>query len=111
MSAHFPPQLVHRPLADPDEKVQGRKVRAARQATIERGDLAKVNGTIVFPTGGSTAASSLSSHENAGASRAHILIEQPRAIDQTASMYEKTWHVGKLSARVPGGAALYSGRC
>ena len=45
---------------DKDGMVQNARVRAARQSTIERGDMAKVNGIIVHQTGGSTAASSLS---------------------------------------------------
>jgi N-acetyl-anhydromuramyl-L-alanine amidase AmpD len=79
--------------------VQDPRVRAARQATIERGDMAKVNGIIVHQTGGSTAASSLSSYKNAGASGAHFLIDRDGTVYQTASMFKKTWHVGKLKAR------------
>jgi hypothetical protein len=41
---------------DKDGMVRDPRVRAARQATIERGRLAKVNGIIVHQTGGSTAA-------------------------------------------------------
>jgi N-acetyl-anhydromuramyl-L-alanine amidase AmpD len=84
---------------DKDGMVQDPRVRAARQATIERGDMAKVNGIIVHQTGGSTAASSLSSYKNAGASGAHFLIDRDGTVYQTASMYKKTWHVGKLKAR------------
>ena len=84
---------------DKDGMVQDLRVRAARQATIERGDMAKVNGIIVHQTGGSTAASSLSSYKNAGASGAHFLIDRDGTVYQTASMYKKTWHVGKLKAR------------
>lgn len=84
---------------DKDGMVQDPRVRAARQSTIERGDMAKVNGIIVHQTGGSTAASSLSSYKNAGASGAHFLIERDGTVYQTASIYKKTWHVGKLRAR------------
>lgn len=84
---------------DKDGMVQDPKVRAARQLTIERGDMPKVNGIIVHQTGGSTAASSLSSYKNVGASGAHFLIERDGTVYQTASMYKKTWHVGKLKAR------------
>lgn len=84
---------------DKDGMVQDPRVRAARQSTIERGDMAKVNGIIVHQTGGSTAASSLSSYKNAGASGAHFLIERDGTVYQTASMHKKTWHVGKLRAR------------
>ena len=37
---------------DKDGMVQDPRVRAARQATIERGDMAKVSGIIVHQTGG-----------------------------------------------------------
>lgn len=84
---------------DKDGMVQDPKVRAARQSTIERGDMAKVNGIIVHQTGGSTAASSLSSYKNVGASGAHFLIERDGTVYQTASVNKKTWHVGKLKAR------------
>jgi N-acetyl-anhydromuramyl-L-alanine amidase AmpD len=84
---------------DKDGMVQDPRVRAARQATIERADMAKVNGIIVHQTGGSTAASSLSSYKNAGASGAHFLIDRDGTVYQTASMRKKTWHVGKLKAR------------
>lgn len=84
---------------DKDGMVLDPRVRAARQSTIERADMPKVNGIIVHQTGGSTAASSLSSYRNAGASGAHFLIDRDGTIYQTASMYKKTWHVGKLKAR------------
>lgn len=84
---------------DKDGMVQDPRVRAARQSTIERGDMTKVNGIIVHQTGGSTVASSLSSYKNAGASGAHFLIDRDGTVYQTASIYKKTWHVGKLRAR------------
>lgn len=84
---------------DKDGMVLDSRVRAARQSTIERADMPKVNGIIVHQTGGSTAASSLSSYRNAGASGAHFLVDRDGTIYQTASMYKKTWHVGKLKAR------------
>jgi N-acetyl-anhydromuramyl-L-alanine amidase AmpD len=37
--------------------------------------------------------------QNAGASGAHFLIDRDGTVYQTASMYKKTWHVGKLKAR------------
>jgi N-acetyl-anhydromuramyl-L-alanine amidase AmpD len=84
---------------DKDGMVLEPRVRAARQTTIERGDMAKVNGIIVHQTGGSSAASSLSSYKNANASGAHLLIDRDGTIYQTASFYKRTWHVGKLKAR------------
>lgn len=84
---------------DKDGMVLDPRVRAARQSTIERADMPKVNEIIVHQTGGSTAASSMSSYRSAGASGAHFLIDRGGTIYQTASMYKKTWHVGKLKAR------------
>lgn len=75
------------------------QVKQARKLTIERGDMKTVHGIIVHQTGGATAASSLSSYKKAGANGAHFLIERDGAIFQTASLYKRTWHVGKLKAR------------
>ena len=79
--------------------VQDSRVRAMRQVTIERGDMKTIHGIIVHQTGGATAASSLSSYKASGATGAHFLIERDGTIYQTASLYKKTWHVGKLKAR------------
>src|SRR5688572_767814 len=84
---------------DKDGMVQEPRVHAARQTTIEQGDMTQVNGIIVHQTGGSSAASSLSSYKSAGASGAHFLIDRDGTIYQTASLQKKTWHVGKLKAR------------
>lgn len=86
-------------VVDKDGMVQEPRVRAARQATIERGDMTTVNGIIVHQTGGATAVSSLSSYKNAGATGAHFLVDRDGTIYQTASVHKKTWHVGKLKAR------------
>jgi N-acetyl-anhydromuramyl-L-alanine amidase AmpD len=86
-------------LIDQSGMVQDARVRATRQVTIERGDMQFVHGIIVHQTGGATAASSLSSYKVSGATGAHFLIERDGAIYQTASLYKKTWHVGKLKAR------------
>lgn len=75
------------------------KVRLARHETIERGDMKTVRGIIVHQTGGASAASSLASYKSKSANGAHFLIERDGVIYQTASLYKKTWHVGKLKAR------------
>jgi N-acetyl-anhydromuramyl-L-alanine amidase AmpD len=41
----------------------------------------------------------LSSYQGASANGAHFLIDRDGTIYQTASLYQKTWHVGKLKAR------------
>jgi N-acetyl-anhydromuramyl-L-alanine amidase AmpD len=84
---------------DPNGMVVNGNVRAARQLAIERGDMQTVNGIIVHQTGGSSAASALSSYTNPAANGAHFLIDRDGTVYQTASLKKKTWHVGKLKAR------------
>jgi N-acetyl-anhydromuramyl-L-alanine amidase AmpD len=67
--------------------------------TIERGPMAAVSGIIVHQTGGGTAQSSLDSYKHKGANGAHFLIDKDGTLYQTASLYQRTWHVGKLRAR------------
>jgi N-acetyl-anhydromuramyl-L-alanine amidase AmpD len=86
-------------LIDKNGLVTHTRIHAARQLTIERGDMKIVRGIIVHQTGGSTAASSLESYKNPRANGAHFLIERDGTIYQTASLYKKTWHVGQLKAR------------
>ncbi len=74
------------------------RVRNARATTIERGDMSAVNGIIVHQTGGATAASSLNSYKTSVAG-AHFLIDKDGTIYQTASLYKRTNHVGRLRAR------------
>ena len=80
------------------EIVDGRVVRKI-QKTIERGPMTIISGIIVHQTGGSSANSSLQSYTNSSANGAHFLIDKDGTIYQTASVYKKTWHVGKLKAR------------
>lgn len=84
---------------DPNGMVVHGSVRTARQLAIERGDMKTVNGIIVHQTGGSSAASALSSYTKAAANGAHFLIDRDGTVYQTASLKKKTWHVGKLRAR------------
>ena len=66
---------------------------------LARGDLEQINGIIIHQTGGSTAASTLNSYAIANANGAHFLIAKDGKIYQTASVFKKTWHVGKLRSR------------
>lgn len=58
-----------------------------------------VKGIIVHQTGGPTAQSTLDSYKNTSANGAHFLIGRDGTIYQTASLFKKTWHIGKLKAR------------
>src|SRR5262245_47429295 len=84
---------------DQNGMVSHTRITQARHMTIERGALQVIRGIIVHQTGGATAASALGSYKNAGANGAHFLIEREGTIYQTASLFRKTWHVGKLKAR------------
>jgi hypothetical protein len=74
-------------------------IRREPRPTIEHGAMKSVRGIIVHQTGSSTAAGTLSSYKNAGANGAHFLIDKDGTTYQVASMYRKTWHVGKLQAK------------
>lgn len=65
---------------------------------IEKGRMESVKGIILHQTGGATAASSFNSYNN-GAAGAHFLVDKDGTIYQTASVYQQTWHVGKLRSR------------
>ena len=75
------------------------RVVRAIAPTIERGPMAAVRGIVVHQTGGATAQSSLSSYKAKGANGAHFLIDKDGTVYQTASLTQRTWHVGKLRAR------------
>jgi len=75
------------------------RIRPARHPSIERGSMTSVHGIIVHQTGAPTAQSSLNSYRNSSANGAHFLIEIDGTIYQTASIYQQTWHVGRLKAR------------
>ena len=66
---------------------------------LGKGDLDQINGIIVHQTGASTATSTLNYYTSASANGAHFLIAKDGKIYQTASVYQKTWHVGKLRSR------------
>ncbi|MET1078644.1 MAG: peptidoglycan recognition family protein [Pseudomonas sp.] len=80
-------------------KVLHPRVIGAISPNIHRGTMQHVNGIIVHQTDSYTAQSSLSSYQNSGANGAHFLIDKEGVIYQTASLYQTTWHVGKLKAR------------
>lgn len=83
------------------------RVRHARSPQIERGKRAgAITGIVVHQTDADTLASSLNSYGNAGANGAHFLIDTDGTIYQTASIHQRTNHVGPLKAR-----CLITGKC
>lgn len=79
--------------------IRNARIINAIATTIERGPMVKVKGIIVHQTGGPTASSTLHSYKNANANGAHFLIDKDGTIYQTASVLQKTQHVGKLRSR------------
>jgi len=76
------------------------RVRYARSPQIERGNrVGVITGIVVHQTDADTAASSLNSYRNAKANGAHFLIDTDGTIYQTASIHQRTNHVGPLLAR------------
>jgi N-acetylmuramoyl-L-alanine amidase len=91
---------------DKDGMVVDGKVTARRALGLERGEMKKVNGIIVHQTGGATAQSALDSYKKKDANGAHFLIDKDGSIYQTASIYQRANHVGKLKSR-----CLVENRC
>lgn len=75
------------------------RVQAQRASSIEHGAMAVVRGIIVHQTDSSSAASTLASYKSKSANGAHLLIDKDGTVYQTASLSQRTWHVGKLRAR------------
>jgi N-acetyl-anhydromuramyl-L-alanine amidase AmpD len=84
---------------DKDGLVQDPRVRIARSAHMERGAMHQVRGIIVHQTDSDAASATLNSYRNTGAAGAHFLIDRDGTTYQTASVYQGTWHVGRLKAR------------
>ncbi|MBP2155045.1 MULTISPECIES: peptidoglycan recognition protein family protein [Erwinia] len=66
---------------------------------IERGQMDAINGIVVHQTDSTTANSTFNSYQTKGANGAHFLIDRDGTIYQTASLYQVTWHVGKIQSR------------
>jgi N-acetyl-anhydromuramyl-L-alanine amidase AmpD len=75
------------------------RIHPRRFAAIERGKMATISGIIVHQTGASNAQSTLNSYRMANAHGAHFLIAKDGVIYQTASVLQRTNHVGKLRPR------------
>jgi N-acetyl-anhydromuramyl-L-alanine amidase AmpD len=84
---------------DKEGMVMNERVTNERRRTIENGQMNSVKGIIVHQTGGATAQSALNSYKAKHANGAHFLIDKDGTIYQTASINQKTAHVGKLQSR------------
>ena len=73
--------------------------KASRMTGIERGALKEVKGIVVHQTESPTAQSTFNSYSKPGANGAHFLIDKDGSIYQTASLEQKTQHVGRLKSR------------
>jgi N-acetyl-anhydromuramyl-L-alanine amidase AmpD len=90
---------IQETLIDATGVLKSSRVTPAIANTIERGKMAAVRGIIVHQTGGASARSTLDSYKRADANGAHFLVDKDGTIYQTASLFQRTWHVGKLKAR------------
>jgi N-acetyl-anhydromuramyl-L-alanine amidase AmpD len=84
---------------DEHGKVVSPKIKDAISPTIEHGDMPKVSGIIVHQTDSPTARATLNSYASPKANGAHFLIDKDGTVYQTASVYKRTYHVGKLRSR------------
>jgi N-acetyl-anhydromuramyl-L-alanine amidase AmpD len=75
------------------------RVRNSRCSAIERGVMKSVSGIVIHQTDSSTATATLNGYKVAGANGAHFLIDSDGTIHQTASVLQRTNHVGKLKSR------------
>ncbi|MDD3482819.1 peptidoglycan recognition family protein [Azovibrio restrictus] len=80
-------------------KVLHPMVKDSISSHIEQGAMPVVKGIIVHQTDSSTASGTLSSYANPNANGAHFLIDKDGTIYQTASVFKKTYHVGRLRSR------------
>ena len=84
---------------DQNGNVLSSRVKLAISLTIQRGPMNHVRGIIVHQTGSLTAQATLNSYKRGNPNGAHFLIDKDGTIYQTASIFKKTWHAGKLRAR------------
>ncbi len=75
------------------------RIQPRRFFIIERGPMVSIAGIIVHQTGSSSAQSTFGSYRIANAKGAHFLIDKNGVIYQTASVLQRTNHVGQLRAR------------
>ncbi len=75
------------------------RVKNSRSAAIERGAMKSVSGIVIHQTDSDTVKATLNGYKLAKANGAHFLIDADGTLHQTASVYQKTNHVGKLQSR------------
>jgi N-acetyl-anhydromuramyl-L-alanine amidase AmpD len=75
------------------------RVTNSRILAIERGTLKSVSGIVIHQTDSETASATLNGYKKAQANGAHFLIDTDGTIHQTASVLQRTNHVGKLKSR------------
>ncbi|WP_439889533.1 peptidoglycan recognition protein family protein [Ralstonia sp. 25C] len=79
--------------------VDDERIKVRIFPNIERSRMSKVNGIVVHQTDSSTANSTFNSYQGKGANGAHFLIDKDGTVYQTASLYRRTNHVGKMQSR------------
>ena len=79
--------------------VDAERIKVKIFSNIERGNMDQVNGIVVHQTYSPTASATFNSYSDPGANGAHFLIDKDGSIYQTASVYKRTNHVGKLRSR------------
>lgn len=88
-------------MLDIDNKgvISNPKILNAISSNIEHAPMPVVQGIIVHQTNSPTAQSTLNGYSNPKANGAHFLIDKDGTIYQTASVFRKTYHVGRLRSR------------
>lgn len=82
-----------------DGHIDATRIKIKICSGIERGKLDQVNGIVVHQTNSPTASAAFNSYASPGANGAHFLIDKDGSIYQTASVYRRTNHVGRLRSR------------
>lgn len=82
-----------------DGHIDAERVKVKICSGIERGQLDQINGIVVHQTNSPTAPATFNSYAIPGANGAHFLIDKDGTIYQTASVYKRTNHVGRLKSR------------
>lgn len=79
--------------------IDSERVKVKRFTGLERTPMPKVNGIVVHQTNTKDTSSTFNSYLSKGANGAHFLIDKDGTIYQTASVYKRTNHVGRLQSR------------
>jgi N-acetyl-anhydromuramyl-L-alanine amidase AmpD len=92
------------PIVNEKGEVKSARVRVDISGNLENGPLTYIRGIIIHQTGAPTAESTINTYrkkrtDSKKTSGAHFLIDKDGSIIQTASLLEKTQHVGPVKAR------------